>query len=470
MGKSETISDVVVVGAGPGGLAAALEAARNSASVSLLEADSVLGGNAARSTGYIAFQDFAMQHEKGIVDSVENFMSDMQDEINRQSRRYGIIFDTELATVFAEESSNTYDFLCDIGFTFNRFLPRPEQHRTDRMVDVSSTSMFRDLFEKPLLENGVTIHRNTRALQLHTDEGAVRGVITDKEIFYASKGVVLATGGYQANFALRQRYQPEEAATTPYLGTKYDVGDGHLMGQAVGGDLINMTMIPELIMVGSAFVEDSIAINNQGERFHDEAGPYDKRVAALRNQPESQAWYIYDDPVATEKDALIAEMPSEAISAETVDQLAQKIGCEPAALHRTLSRWNETVESGTSIDPDYGRVIFPDPRRAIAEPPLYAVPMHIGINFPAGGFRTTKQANVINVFGQPIPGLYAVGDCAGGINPTIGLGGMRISAALTLGRIAGQAIAAGRKEETNNISGVQGKGADESSLKILPFG
>ena len=107
MGKSETISDVVVVGAGPGGLAAALEAARNSASVSLLEADSVLGGNAARSTGYIAFQDFAMQHEKGIVDSVENFMSDMQDEINRQSRRYGIIFDTELATVFAEESSNT---------------------------------------------------------------------------------------------------------------------------------------------------------------------------------------------------------------------------------------------------------------------------------------------------------------------------------------------------------------------------
>ncbi|MGI9596770.1 MAG: FAD-binding protein, partial [Acidimicrobiales bacterium] len=89
------------------------------------------------------------------------------------------------------------------------------------------------------------------------------------------------------------------------------------------------------------------------------------------------------------------------------------------------------------------RVIFPEPRVGIVEPPFHACRMVEGINFPCGGLRVTAKLHVVDVFGQVIPGLFAVGDCAGGLSATIGLGGMRISGAIVQGRRAGQAIADG---------------------------
>ena len=153
------------------------------------------------------------------------------------------------------------------------------------MVDVTDTSMFTKVFSDVLEKNDVDIRTSTRARRLLVDKSVIVGVQAENETFRANLGVVLAAGGYQANSSLRKKYQPENMASTPYLGTQYDVGDGHVMGQEVGGELINMTMIPPLIMVGSALVEDSIAVNALGRRFHDEAGPYDYRVKEVNNQP-----------------------------------------------------------------------------------------------------------------------------------------------------------------------------------------
>jgi succinate dehydrogenase/fumarate reductase flavoprotein subunit len=69
--------------------------------------------------------------------------------------------------------------------------------------------------------------------------------------------------------------------------------------------------------------------------------------------------------------------------------------------------------------------------------------MVVGINFPAGGFRVTPDLQVVDVYGDPVPGLYAVGDCVGGIAPAIGLGGLKITPAVTLGRVAGRVAASG---------------------------
>mgnify|MGYP001546363537 CR=1 FL=1 len=138
---------------------------------------------------------------------------------------------------------------------------------------------------------------------------------------------------------------------------------------------------------------------------------------------------------------LVDEMPHDPATAPSLEALAEAIGCDAAGLVGAVREWNETVTSGTDRDPVFGRVIFPDPRLGIVESPFHASQMVVGINFPAGGFRVTTDTQVINVFGEPIEGLFAVGDCVGGISPTIGLGGMKISAALTLGRIAGRVIA-----------------------------
>ena len=422
-------------------MATALEASKNGASVLLLEADTLLGGNAARSTGYLAFQGFEMQHREGLDDNAEIFFKDMVNEIKRQEETYGIEFDAELAKVFAKESATTYDWLVELGFEFNRFLPRPLQHSVNRMVDVTDTSMFTKVFSDVLEKNDVDVRTSTRARRLLLEESCIVGVQTDKESFRANMGVVLAAGGYQANSSIRKKYQPEHMATTPYLGTHHDVGDGHIMGQEVGGELINMTMIPPLIMVGSALVEDSIAVNTLGRRFHDEAGPYDYRVQELNKQPNKTAYYIYDNQTYLKKRQLINEMPQTPSSANSLMELAQTIGSDHKALEEAVTRWNDFLTSSEKKDPDFGRVILPAERRAILEPPYFASKMITGINFPAGGFRVNADLQVLNVYGEPIPKLFAVGDCSGGLGPVIGMGGMRITPALTLGRVVGRKIA-----------------------------
>ena len=434
-------ADIVVIGGGPAGMATALEASKNGASVLLLEADTLLGGNAARSTGYLAFQGFEMQHREGLNDNAEIFFKDMVNEIKRQEETYGIEFDAELAKVFAKESASTYDWLVELGFEFNRFLPRPLQHSVNRMVDVTDTSMFTKVFSDVLEKNDVDVRTSTRARRLLLEDNQIVGVQTDKESFRANMGVVLAAGGYQANSSLRKKYQPEHMATTPYLGTHHDVGDGHIMGQEVGGELINMTMIPPLIMVGSALVEDSIAVNTLGRRFHDEAGPYDYRVQELNKQPNKTAYYIYDNQTYLKKRQLINEMPQTPSSANSLMELAQTIGSDHKALEEAVTRWNDFLTSSEKKDPDFGRVILPAERRAILEPPYFASKMITGINFPAGGFRVNADLQVLNVYGEPIPKLFAVGDCSGGLGPVIGMGGMRITPALTLGRVVGRKIA-----------------------------
>ena len=447
-------TDVVVVGGGPGGCSAALEAARNGASVILLEALETVGGNAARSTGYMAFADFGAQQDAGITDSPEAYLADMVAEADLQQERYGVIFDTALARLYAEQSADAYRFLIDLGFGFNRFVPRPRQHTTDRMMDVVNTAMFSGLFAAALDQAGVDVRHRVRARRLTTHRGRVTGVVIEplggsagdaapREVIDCSGGVVLAAGGYQANHALRSRYQPGYMARTPYLGVDSDQGDGHLMGQAVGGDLINMTMIPPLVMVASALVEDSIAVDASGRRFHDEAGPYDERVAALEQVPGRRAHYIFDDRVHRARRDLVEQMPEPALSAGTAEELAELIGCPPAALAATIGEWNATVSSGTARDPAFGRVVFGSSRLGISQRPLWASPMVVGINFPAGGFRVTLDCEVIDVFGEVIPGLFAVGDCVGGIAPAIGLGGVKISSAVTLGRVAGRVASGG---------------------------
>ena len=171
--------DVVVVGGGPGGSAAALAAARDGASVVLLEADDQLGGNAARSTGYVAFAAFEMQRGIGADDSPEQFLADMQAEIDRQKDRYGLVFDVSLAGRYAEESAATYRELIELGFRFDRFLPRPVQHTVDRMVSVADTAMFTTCFQSALDAAGVNVRYQTRAKRLLRDGDRVTGVATE---------------------------------------------------------------------------------------------------------------------------------------------------------------------------------------------------------------------------------------------------------------------------------------------------
>jgi hypothetical protein len=163
----------------------------------------------------------------------------------------------------------------------------------------------------------------------------------------------------------------------------------------------------------------------------------------LLEQRDRQAYYVFDDVTAQRRQPLFDQMPERGKSAPSIDELAAIIGCPAPALHESIAAWNALLRSNADRDPVFRRIVLPADRRGITTAPFHAVRMVLGINFPSGGFRTTDRMAVINVFGEPIAGLWAAGDTVGGVNPCLGLGGIHISSAMTLGFVAGHAAATG---------------------------
>lgn len=451
-------TDVVVLGTGPAGMAAVAAAAFEEVDVVAVEAMGHIGGNAVWSTGYLAFVDCEMQRAEGLVDDEETFVADARAAVDQVRDRFGVEWDEDLARLFARESAETYRDLIDRGVRFSRFIPRPQQHTVDRMAAVVDSWMLGRAFVRDFERPNVSALYGTLGERLLVEHGRICGVLVERiadgrrTVIRARRGVVLATGGYQSNPDLRRRYQPGHVARAPYLGIDTCRGDGHLMGQAVGGDLVNMTVVPPLVIVSSSVVEDAIAVNAAGERFHDEAGPYEERVDRLHAQPGRQAWYVVDDEVAREKAGLLGQMPEPAVQADDLAGLAARIGVPAGALEETVARWNAFLGSEDTRDPDFGRVVLPPGRRACSTAPFTAVPMVEGINFCCGGFRVTEDLQVLDVYGRALPGLFAAGDCLGGLNPASDLGGLHISGGFTLGRLAGRAVARGVSDEASHGS------------------
>lgn len=445
----ESDFDVIVVGGGVGGCAAADEAAALGARVALIEAGPEIGGNAARSTGYLAFAGTQMQRDAGIEDSPEIFLEDIEREIARQQIKFPIQYNREIARRFAEESGETYDYLHSLGLRWDRFVRRPTLHTIDRMCHTVDVSKFRTGFEKRLADRGVRIIKHARVCELLTTgkrvtsvrvrEQNTDGTLTEREIS-AERGVILATGGYQANATLRERFQVKALSEAPFLGIDTVRGDGHVMAAALGGDLVTMSMIPLFVVAPGALLEDCIAVNLEGERYHDENGPYDSRVVAVQSQPEETGFYIFDSESARIKGAYIREFPAEVVQADSLEELAAHLGCDPVGVADTVDRWNKSCQAGA--DDAFGRVVFPADRRGLTSPPYYATRVVVGISFPSGGIRVTRDMEVVDLMGRTIPGLFAVGDCAGGVSSAVSLGGLRITPAVTLGRVAGREIMA----------------------------
>lgn len=457
--------DVLVVGTGPGGMAATAAAAAMGAEVHVVEALDDIGGNSIWSTGYMAFVNSKAQAEAGIADSVETFIGDAERSMDLLRDRYPVIHDPALVRLFAEHSAATYDDLVARGIRFSRFIPRPLQHTTDRMLAVEDMAAFRTAFAPDFALPNVRLFTRTWGKRLVMQDGRATGLVAEgpqgKVAWRVRRGIVLGTGGYQSNPELRARHVPAFLARAPYLGVDSCRGDGHLMAGAVGADLINMGLVLPLVIVSSSFVEDCIAVNAAGERFHDEAGPYERRVEALQHQAGKAAHYIFDDVTFTRKNQLLQQMPEPAVSAPTLPELAAKAGIDAAGLVNAVADWNTFLAGSATMDARFRRVILPEGRRPIAEGPFHAVPMIVGSNFVSGGMRVNEAMQVVDVFGEGIPGLYAAGDTVGGLNPTAELGGMRLAGGFTLGRIAGTSAAEGR---TATVQAPALQGAHQPSM------
>lgn len=447
MPPEDAVADIVIVGAGPSGLAAAHAAASAGARVLLIDRTGELGGNGTFSSGYMAFAATSQQRAQGIDDSPELFLADMLAEVERKRATFDPVFGLEVGARFAQESAAAFEFLAGLGVEFGRFVPRPQQHSALRMTVMLRMSQFHEVFSRDLARLGVRVVNRVRARQLVTERGRVTGVLAERADgepieFGARHAVIVTSGGYQASAELRGKYQPKFDPHAPYQGLDTIVGDGQLMMEAAGAELVNMHMVPELVKMASRLVEDCIALNEAGVRFSDEAGPYSERLRLLREQPGGIGYFLCSAATAREKAQLIAEIPGPHRRLATLADVARAIDAPLDVVTATVERWNQTVESGTALDPDFGRVVFPESRVGIREAPFTLMPMTVGTDISAGGARVSADMEVLTSAGTAIPNLFAAGDAAGMINSAAGLGGIHLASAVTLGRVAGH-IAAG---------------------------
>ncbi len=450
-------ADVIVVGGGGAGLAAAVEAAQHGASVILLEKLAMLGGNTIRSGGAYNAVDPERQGPQGIEDSIEwHYYQTLKGGDYKG--------DPALVAILVERALEGIHWLESLGIEF-----RPNVFtvvgslwpRAHLMKEVAGTGYIMGL-EKAGLERGVTILKNTRATNLITKGRRVIGVeAVDKDgnvlEFRANKGVVLASGGFSANVGLRMEYNPkldEKIGTTNSPGA---TGDGIIMARDIGAALVGMEYI-QLLPLGTpgdgalhnwveAGADEMIFVNKYGKRFVREDARRDDLTNALFEQPDSLMYVIVDSKCHTltqgynnwgqTADELVEQ--GYAFRADTLEELAAQIGVPADALVETVNNYNSYYDAG--VDKEFGKELM---KARIDTPPFYASPRVPTVHHTMGGIKINTEAQVIGIDGEVIPGLYAAGEVTGGIHGTNRLGGNAIADIIIFGRIAGANAAQGK--------------------------
>ena len=313
----------------------------------------------------------------------------------------------------------------------------------------------------------LTLLTSVKGDSLIVEDGKVVGVKatnkrTGKELtLRANNGVILSTGGFAGNVELRQKYcegekWPDLSAKVLTTNTSGVRGDGIFMAEAAGAALVNMEQIQLLPYCNpmTGLVNDvvgggdgsSIFLNKEGKRFVREDGRRDEMSKAIIAQTDGMM-YIFGTAksygVTDVRDCktlggqpvsyLLDTNPRGYIAADTLEEMAEKLGVEYETLKATLDSYNQHVKEGTADE--FGRVTFKD---VLEEGPFIATARKPAAHHTMGGVRIDEMTHALNTDGEIVPGLYCAGEITGVIHGTNRIGGNAIVDYLTFGREAGR--------------------------------
>lgn len=451
-------TDVVVIGSGGAGFAAAIEAANAGASVIILEKTSIVGGDSTLCDGILGGWGTKLAKAQGIdvtADEVYEWFMGHPDWYGPK--------DAAIARLNADKSGETIDWLQEIGVPFvETVAPRfgytelPVIHQ----VDGKGAEMIRVMAE--VAEGaGVVVKTETAATKLiANDEGRIIGVTASSKkgdmSIKAKRGVVMATGGWAGSMPMIGALNSECAAILPGSAPGA-TGDGLVMAMDCGAyttRVAEMPLMSSLVGLESGSIVNwnyyerlhGLWLDANGERFFDEETPYENpngHRAIVRKQNEQGKPVIALVPTTPELEAVLAVRPLNWSIADTVEEVAEMVGLDPAKVKATVDRYNGFCAAGK--DEDFGKAAeFLIPMTG----PFYAAPISVSSSVTLGGIKTNTQAQALKL-GLPtaegasvgvVPGLYAAGvvcewNCAAGAT---------VLCAMTLGRVAGQNVA---KEE-----------------------
>jgi fumarate reductase flavoprotein subunit len=439
-------ADIVIIGAGGAGMTAAIEAVQNGATnVVLVEKMPNTGGNSVRSEGGLNAAPTKYQEADGIKDSVELFVADtMKGGKNLNNK--------ELVTTLAENSAAAVDWVNNIGGDLSvvGMFGGASVKRIHRPSDTGAVgTMLVKALNQKVAELGIPVLLNTKAEEILLDEkGAVSGVkVTGKEGTYTihTKAVVLATGGFSANNAMVVKYKPDLKGfnTTNHAGA---TGDGIVMAEAIGADLVDMEQIQthptvnpntQTLYTEGVRGNGAILVNKDGQRFVDELQTRDVVSAAILKQKDGQAYMIFDQKVRESLKAIETYFKEGIIiESDTIEGLAQKIGVEATALKKTMDTYTGYQKAGK--DAEFSRKSMEQP---LTSSKFYAALSAPAIHHTMGGVKINTKAEVINNEGKTIPGLFAGGEITGGIHGANRLGGNAVADIVVFGRISGTSAA-----------------------------
>ncbi len=459
----EMTADVVIIGAGGAGLAAAVQANQNGASVIVLEKMGKVGGNTILAGGALNAVDDRSETAIKQNDSVEWHYQQTLSGGDYQG-------DPVLVHTLVSNAWAGVEWLKELGMEFDESklftVTGGLWERAHKPVMPVGTGFF-DAYNRYIdTHEGAEVLLNTRATEITVGEdGRVNGVIATGETgntvtVKANNGVIVATGGFAKSVELRQAYNTqwadlgESIKSTNHEGA---TGDGIKMMMKLGADFIQMGNI-QLLPLGDPEtgslsgniemnVETRIFINKEGNRFVNEGGRRDEMTQALFEQTDNYMWIVMDSdkyPTGDEKNnfnesvnELIAA--GRAVKGETLEELAAAMNVPAENLIAAVEDFNAHVASG---EPDaFGRTLYETP---IDNGPFYAAPRVPTVHHTMGGVRINQYAQVINENGAIIPGLYAAGEVTGGIHGANRLGGNALTDTVVFGRIAGDSASQAR--------------------------
>jgi fumarate reductase flavoprotein subunit len=485
-------ADVIIVGGGGAGMAAAVSAVENGASVILIEKNAALGGNTLVAGGAWNAANPAIASTidaaTGLDEKLREFLNMDSAELPEDYRPTLSILKEQISTYLAGDTSKMFDSvelhiiqtyfagkregldgtIIEPDFKFVEILCS-KSLETQEWLKTTVGTVFRDTLSEPIgslwrrsngvpnrleeyfnklanyvKDNGSEIMLETTGKKLIVENGKVLGIQAELKDgtpveLMAEKGVIMATGGFGANTPMVIEYNNYWPSLDPNILTtnvRGALGEGIMMGKEIGADLVGMgyaQMMP-IGWANTGFLafgggSNVMYINTDGKRFVNEYAERDViSIAAFENGT------LFYELKTLGSDNLPPVDSSETdviFIADTLEEMAQKIGCDPEVLKSEVERYNSFVESGH--DDDFGKTSF----TFKVESPYVARAMKPSIHHTMGGLKIDTDCHVIDTDGNIIPGLYAAGEVTGGIHAGNRVGGNAIADIYVFGRIAG---------------------------------
>ncbi len=448
-------ADVIVVGGGNAGIPAAITANDKGAKVIVLEASTGMASSLAMIAGGTPFAGTDIQKEQGIEDSADQIFEEAIQVSGGSPELWRAIADSQL---------EVYNWLKSIGAK-PEIVQLAPGHKVRRSIRFEGHGPgLCNILRKALEKAKIDVRYKHRAQKLIVDPetGRVIGITAKHDgkalNFRAKKAVVLTTGGFSQNLELVKEYGPAYADLVSTAPPTHQ-GDGLKMALAIGAATagIGLAVCPSLpvcaetghLLTGTG--HGGIGVNRHGQRWANEAtndlDAYTMRYRDILAQDSTGLHFLIYDQGNMDLDPYKTKPREKVYKADTIEELEKILGITPGGLKKTIEEYNSDIEK-YGYDRKFGRRLYGmahpgEPPHKLDKPPYYGVKCKICLTSMKGGLKINPKNQVIDQFGDVIPGLYAAGEVAGGLMgiPSHYYTGTMTIQCFTQGRIAGDIAA-----------------------------